>query len=49
MPDPMHPGAMIAVRNVVGMVDPDHHVFEMYETRDGKEVKSMQIEYSRVR
>lgn len=29
------------------IVDQDHHVFEMYETRGGKEAKTMLIEYTR--
>ncbi|HEV8695109.1 MAG TPA: DUF1579 domain-containing protein [Lysobacter sp.] len=49
MPDPMKPGTMVPMRDVVRVVDNDHHVFEMYETRDGKEVKTMQIEYARVK
>jgi hypothetical protein len=47
MPDPMKPGTMVPVRNTVRVIDNDHHVFEMYETRDGKEAKTMQIEYTR--
>ncbi|HJW45891.1 MAG TPA: DUF1579 domain-containing protein [Lysobacter sp.] len=47
MPDPMKPDTMVPVRNVVRIIDNDHHVFEMYETRDGKEAKTMQIEYTR--
>ncbi|QSX78813.1 DUF1579 domain-containing protein [Agrilutibacter solisilvae] len=49
MPDPMKPGIVVPVRNVVRVVDKDHHVFEMHETRDGKEVKTMQIEYTRAK
>lgn len=49
MPDPMKPGTLVPVRDTVRIVDPDHHVFEMYETRDGKEAKTMQIEYTRAK
>lgn len=47
MPDPMAPGTSIPVREVVRLVDDDHHVMEMYETRDGQERKTMQIEFAR--
>lgn len=47
MADPMAPGTMIPVREVVRIVDKDHHVMEMYETHDGKENKTMQIEFAR--
>ena len=40
---------MVPVRDVVRVIDNDHHVFEMYETRNGKEVKTMQIEYTRAK
>lgn len=49
MPDPMKPGHKTPIRNVIRMVDADHHVFEMYETHDGEENKSMAIEYRRVK
>ena len=49
MPDPMQPGSSVPIRNVVRVVDRDHHVFEMYESRDGKETKTMQIEYTRAK
>lgn len=49
MPDPMKPGTLVPVRDTVRIVDADHHVFEMYETRDGKEAKTMQIEYTRAK
>lgn len=47
MADPMKPGTQVATRTVLRMVDQDHAVFEMHETRDGKEAKTMQIEYTR--
>jgi len=49
MPDPMKPGTIVPVRQTMRIVDKDHAVFEMYETRDGKENKSMQIEYTRAK
>ncbi|MCE5232818.1 MAG: DUF1579 domain-containing protein [Mizugakiibacter sp.] len=47
MDDPMKPGAKVPVREVIRIVDPAHYVFEWYETRKGKEAKTMQIEYAR--
>ena len=49
MADPAAGGAKIPMRNVVRIVDDDHHVFEMFETRDGKERRSMQIDYARAK
>jgi len=49
MNDPMKPGTIVPVRQTMRIVDKDHAVFEMYETRDGKENKSMQIEYTRAK
>lgn len=49
MPDPMKPGTMVPVREAMRFIDKDHAVFEMYETRDGKELKTMQIEYTRAK
>lgn len=47
MADPMNDGAPLTVRETVRVIDADHHVMEMYEVRDGKEVRTMQIEYTR--
>lgn len=47
MADPMKPGAMTPIREVIRIVDADHHVFEMYETHDGKEARTMEIAYTR--
>lgn len=47
MADPMKPGAMTPVREVIRIVDTNRHVMEMYETHDGKERKTMVIEYTR--
>lgn len=49
MPDPMKAGKTIAVREVIRIVDADHHVMEWYENHDGKERKSMVIEYARAK
>ena len=49
MADPAAGGAKIPMRNVVRVVDDDHHVFEMHETRDGKERRTMRIEYARAK
>jgi hypothetical protein len=32
---------------VIRVVDNDHHVFDMYETRGGKGAQTMKIEYTR--
>ena len=43
----MKAGAKVAVREVMHIVDPKHYVFEWYETRGGKEAKTLQIDYSK--
>jgi hypothetical protein len=40
---------MVPVRESMRFPDKDHALFEMYETRDGKELKTMQIEYTRAK
>ena len=47
MDDPMKPGTKMAVRETVRVVDPTHYSFDWYETRGGKEAKTMQIDYSK--
>jgi len=47
MPDPMQPKVVIKVREVVKLVDKDKHIMEWYETRDGKEAKTMELTYTR--
>lgn len=47
MADPMRPGSMIPVRETVRVIDADHHVMERFEPKDGKEVRTMQLEYTR--
>ncbi|MEO7165688.1 MAG: DUF1579 domain-containing protein [Chthoniobacterales bacterium] len=43
----MLPGMKTKVREVVKVVDKDHHTFEWYEDRGGKETKTMEISYTR--
>jgi len=43
----MMPGMKTKVREVIRVVDKDHHTFEFYEDRGGKEVKTMEINYTR--
>lgn len=47
MADPTQGGAMVPIRMEIRIVDADHHVFDMYETRDGQEARTMRIEYAR--
>lgn len=46
--DPMS-GKDIPVKTVTKIIDDDHTVMEMYTIDNGKEVKNMQIEYSRAK
>ena len=43
----MTPGTKTKVRETVKVIDKDHHVFEWYEDRGGKEEKTMEITYTR--
>lgn len=43
----MVPGVMTKIREVIKVVDKDHHTFEWYENRGGQEVKTMEISYTR--
>jgi hypothetical protein len=47
MADAAAGGAKVPIRDVLRIVDNDHHVFEMYETRDGKEARVMELDYTR--
>lgn len=47
MDDVMKPGTKVAIREVVRLTSPDAHVMEWYETRNGKETKTMEIAYTR--
>jgi Protein of unknown function (DUF1579) len=44
--EPM-PGMKTKMREVVKITDKDHHTMEFFELRGGKEVKTMQIDYTR--
>jgi hypothetical protein len=43
----MMPGMKQKVREVIKIVDNNHHTFEWYEDRGGQEVKTMEINYTR--
>ncbi|MEN3370792.1 MAG: hypothetical protein V7609_2935 [Verrucomicrobiota bacterium] len=43
----MMPGMKTKMREVIKVVDKDHHTFEMYEDRGTGETKSMEIAYTR--
>ena len=43
----MIPGMKTKVREVVTITDKDHHIMEWYEDRGGKDVKTMEINYTR--
>src|SRR3546814_10834575 len=45
----MNDGARIAIRETGRIIDADHHVMEMFETHDGQDVRTMQIEYTRAK
>ena len=47
MPDPMHGGAMVPIRETIKIVDANHHVMEMFETRDSVEARTMVLDYIR--
>ncbi len=43
----MMPGMKSKVRETVKVTDKDHHTFEYFEDRGGKDVKTMEINYTR--
>jgi len=43
----MMPGIKTKMRQTIKVVDKDHRLSEFYENRGGKEVKTMEISYSR--
>lgn len=43
----MMPGMKQKVREVIKIVDNNHHTFEWYEDRGGREAKTMEINYTR--
>jgi hypothetical protein len=47
MADPVAPATRIKVREVIRLESPDRHTMEWYETRGGKETKTMEIVYTR--
>ncbi len=49
MDDILNPGAKINVRQVVHLTSPDSQTMEWYETRNGKETKTMEIVYNRAK
>jgi hypothetical protein len=49
MPDMMDPAKIVKVREVIKVEGPDAYTFDWYETRDGKERKSMSIAYKRAK
>ncbi len=46
--EPM-PGIIAKVREVLKIADKDHHTLEWYENHGGKEVKTMEINYTRAK
>ncbi|MEO8458968.1 MAG: DUF1579 domain-containing protein [Dokdonella sp.] len=48
MDDPMKPGSKIRVHELIKIVDETHYTFEWYEVRGLKEVKTMQIDYTKL-
>lgn len=48
MADMMNPsGPKVKFREVIKVIDENKHIFEWYETRDGHEMKMMEITYTR--
>jgi Protein of unknown function (DUF1579) len=47
VPDPMKPGTFTKVREVFRIHDQNSYTFDYYETHDGKEGRTMTIEYRR--
>jgi hypothetical protein len=47
MDDVMKPGTKVKVRQTVKILSDDSHVMEWYESRGGKEIKTMEITYTR--
>ena len=46
--EPM-PGMKIKVRQLIQVIDKNHHRFEFYENRGGQEVKTVEIAYTRAK
>lgn len=49
MRDMMKPDTMVKVRTTIRIDGPDAYTFDWYETRDGKERKTMSIAYARAK
>lgn len=49
MHDMMAPATMVKVRTTIKVEGPDAYTFDWYETRDGKERKTMSIAYTRAK
>jgi hypothetical protein len=47
MPDPMADGAPVPIRETIRIDSGDRHVMEMFETRDGAEMRTMEIVFTR--
>ena len=48
MDDPTRPGMAVAVREVLRITGPLSFVLEWHETRDGKETRTLRIDYTRL-
>lgn len=49
MPDMKKVGGVAIGRHTLRVVDADHLLMEMFENRTGREVRTMQMEYTRVK
>ena len=47
MADPMIPGSIVKVRAVTRVTGPDSYVLEWYDTHEGKEMRSLEVSYTR--
>jgi hypothetical protein len=47
MDDPMAPATQMKVREVIHPTDEKHYTFEWYEMHNGKEAKTLQIDYAK--
>ncbi|MEP6956843.1 MAG: DUF1579 domain-containing protein [Chthoniobacterales bacterium] len=45
----MVPGQKMQIREIIKVVDKDHHIFEWYDTSRGTEAKTMEISYTRAK
>ena len=49
MPDMKKVGGVVTGRHTLRVVDTDHLLMEMFENKGGKDVRTMQMEYTRVK